>query len=106
MNLNSAACDGRIVIIGLLSGPRTSAGIDLSPFLKQRIRIEGSRLRSRDVEYQVNLRNMLVRDALPKLVDGSLKAPIVRVFDWHDVQEAHRLMESNTIMGKIICQVT
>ena len=104
-NLNSAARDGRVVIVGLLSGPKTKEGIDLSPFVKQRIRVEGSRLRSRDVEYQSKLRDILVRDALPKFIDDTLKVPLEKVFDWHKIQEAHLLMESNTIMGKIVCRV-
>jgi hypothetical protein len=86
-------------------GPKTKEGIDLSPFVKQRIRVEGSRLRSRQVEYQRKLRDILVRDALPKLIDGTPEVPIEKVFDWQEIQEAHLLMESNTIMSKIVCRV-
>lgn len=49
---------------------------------------------------------MLVRDALPKFIDGTLKVPLEEVFDWHEVQDAHLLMESNTTMSKIVCKVT
>ena len=63
-------------------------------------------MRSRDVEYQSKLCNMLVRDALPKFIDGTLKVPLEEVFDWHEVQDAHLLMESNTTMSKIVCKVT
>ena len=52
-NLNSAAKDGCVVIVGLLSEPKTKEGVDLSPFVKQRIKVEGSRLRSRIVEARV-----------------------------------------------------
>jgi NADPH:quinone reductase-like Zn-dependent oxidoreductase len=43
--------------------------------------------------------------ALPGLVDGSLNVPIERVFDWRDVQQAHALMQSNAIKGKVVCRV-
>jgi NADPH:quinone reductase-like Zn-dependent oxidoreductase len=108
-NLNSAARDGRIVIIGLLSGAKISNeqnDIDLSHFVTKRLRVEGSRLRSRDLKYQRALRGRLVKDALPGFLDGRLKVRIEEDFDWNEIQAAHRLMESNTIMGKIVCRVT
>ena len=37
---------------------------------------------------------------MPKCIDGTLKVPLEKVFDWHEIQEAHLLMESNIIMGK------
>jgi NADPH:quinone reductase-like Zn-dependent oxidoreductase len=107
MNLNSAAKDGRVVIVGMLSGTKISQrDIDLSPFVTKRLRVEGSRLRSRDLEYQKVLRDLLVRDVLPGFVDGRFQVLVEKVFDWQDIQEAHGLMESNTIKGKIICRVT
>lgn len=105
-NLDCTALDGCVIIVGLLSGPKTPEGIDLTPFVKNRIRVEGSRLRSRAPECQGRLRDMLVKDALPRFVDGTLKVPIEKVFDWKDIQDAHRLMESNAIMGKIVCRIT
>ena len=52
------------------------------------------------------LRDMVVRDALPGLIDGSLKVLQEKVFDWTDIVDAHQLMKSKTIMGKISCKVT
>ena len=108
MNLNSAAQDGRVVIVGLLSGAKIANDqkeIDLSPFVGKRLRVEGSRLRSRDLVYQRALRDHLVEEVLPKFIDGTLEVVIEKVFDWNEIQAAHRLMESNTIMGKIVCKV-
>jgi NADPH:quinone reductase-like Zn-dependent oxidoreductase len=107
MNLNSAARDGRIVIVGLLSGAKVSQReIDLSPFVTKRLRVEGSRLRSRNLEYQRVLRDLLVKDVLPGFVNGTFKVLVEKVFDWHEIQTAHSLMASNTIKGKIICKVS
>jgi NADPH:quinone reductase-like Zn-dependent oxidoreductase len=107
MNLNSVALDGRIVIVGLLSGAKmTGADLDLSPFVTMRLRIEGSRLRSRELSYQRQLRDKLEREVVPKFLDGSLSVPIERVLDWHNIRDAHLLMESNTIKGKIVCRVS
>ena len=52
-NLDCAARDGRIVHLGAMGGIKLKEGIDISPFIKKRIRFEGSSLRSRDEAYQV-----------------------------------------------------
>lgn len=41
-NLSSAAKDGRMVMLGLLSGAKTSGPVDLSQLLYKRMRIEGT----------------------------------------------------------------
>ena len=104
-NLNAIAKDGRIVNLGMLGGTKVPAGTDMGAFVRKRVRFEGSSLRSRDLEYQAQLRDMLVEHAIPKIVGGQFKVPIEKVFDWKDIQEAHRLMETNQTKGKIICVV-
>jgi len=95
----------RIVNLGFLGGTTLPAGIDIGRFLRKRIRYEGSSLRSRDEDYQGKLRDMLVDHALPRFIDGRFKVIIEKVFKMEDIQEAHKLLESNTTMGKIICTV-
>ncbi|MCJ1405943.1 hypothetical protein MMC19_000008 [Ptychographa xylographoides] len=104
-NLDVAARDGHIVNLGSLSGTKLPAGVDIGGFVRKRIRYEGSSLRSRDEDYQGKLRNTLVEHALPKLIDGSFKVPIEKVFPWEQIVQAHELMESNKTKGKIICTI-
>lgn len=104
-NLRAAATDARIVSLAFLSGAILPPATDLSPLLLKRLRLEGSTLRSRDEPYQRRLRDLLVETALPGLVQGALRVPIERVFSWQCVAEAHRLMEANQTMGKIVCVV-
>ena len=104
-NLNAAARDGRIVNLGFLGGTMLKEEIDLSVFLRKRLRFEGSSLRSRDEEYQGKLRDQLVEHALQRFREGTFKVPIERVFAWEEVRQAHELMETNRTMGKIICKV-
>ncbi|KAL4735817.1 hypothetical protein BDV11DRAFT_195152 [Aspergillus similis] len=103
-NLKSAALDGRIVNLAFLGGIKVE-NVDISYFLRKRIRYEGSTLRSRDEEYQRKLRNMVVENALEKLRSGDFKVFIEKVFRFEDVVEAHKLMESNQTKGKIICTI-
>ena len=104
-NLAAAARDGRIVNLGTLGGIMLKEEVDLSAFVRKRLRYEGSSLRSRDEGYQGRLRNQLVEHALPKFKDGTFKVPIEKVFQWKEVVEAHKLMESNQTKGKIICKI-
>ncbi|KAF2808036.1 putative quinone oxidoreductase [Mytilinidion resinicola] len=104
-NLDAIARDGVIVTLGMLGGTVLPAGVDISAFVWKRARFEGSSLRSRDEEYQGKLRDTLVEHALPRFVDGRFKVFVEKVFPWEEVVEAHRLMEANKTMGKIICRV-
>jgi NADPH:quinone reductase-like Zn-dependent oxidoreductase len=103
-NLKAAALDGRIVNLAFLGGTQLPAGVDISSFLRKRLRFEGSSLRSRDTEYQGTLRDTL-EERLPDFEKGNLRVFIEKVLDWEKIQEAHRLMESNETKGKIICTI-
>ena len=103
-NLRAAARDGRIVMLGLLSGTKIKE-IDVAPILFKRLRVEGSTLRSRDEEYQGRLRDQLVEHALPKFIDGSFKVVIDKVFDWKDITTAHKILEESNTQGKLICTI-
>ncbi|CEL05540.1 hypothetical protein BJX68DRAFT_232980 [Aspergillus pseudodeflectus] len=104
-NLRAAAMDGRIVNLAFMGGVKTEGPVDISPFLRKRVRFEGSTLRSRDENYQRKLRDMVVENALPRFRDGSFKVFVERVFAFEDVVQAHKLMESNQTKGKIICTI-
>jgi len=104
-NLEAVARDGHIVNLGGLGGVIIQGPIDISRFLRKRVRYEGSSLRSRDEAYQGRLRDMLVEHALPKFIDGSFKVIVEKVFKMDEIQDAHKLLESNQTMGKLICTV-
>ena len=59
----------------------------------------------RALAYPGRLRNQLVDHALDKFKDKSFKVHIEKVFNWDQIQEAHRLMESNQTKGKLICVI-
>jgi NADPH:quinone reductase-like Zn-dependent oxidoreductase len=106
-NLKLAAHDGKIVNLGLLGGPfiHQSEPVNMAPFVMKRLRYEGSTLRSRDLKYQMKVKELFEEKALLKLVNGTFKNVITRVFKWEDIQKAHELMESNSTMGKIVCTI-
>ena len=104
-NLKAAARDGRIVSLGMMGGGKIKEGTDIGMMVFKRIRWEGSTLRSRDLEYQGKLRGLFEEEVLPKVVSGQLKVVIEKVMSWDKIVEAHQLMESNKVKGKIVCTV-
>jgi len=103
-NLACAARDARWVLLAFMSGPVVQ-NMDLRPILFKRLRIEGTTLRSRDLEYQRLLRDKVVEEALPGIESGKMKSHVDKCMSWKEIVEAHRLMESNQTQGKIICTV-
>lgn len=102
-NLDVAARDARIVLLGTLSGTKVPE-VDVSQILFKRLRIEGSALRSRDEEYQRKLRDRLETYA-PQFEAGELKIIVDKVMPWEDIQEAHQYMEEARNTGKIVCTI-
>lgn len=104
-NLKIAAKDARIVLIGLMSGFTFKKEFDMGLLAFKRVRYEGSTLRSRDEEFQRKLRDTFVSEALPQFQSGQFKVYIEKVLPWEKIIDAHKLMETNKIMGKIICTI-
>ncbi|KAG0750296.1 hypothetical protein G6F16_001932 [Rhizopus arrhizus] len=107
-NMESVAVDGRMVILAFMSGPVVDS-VNLGTILRKRITILGSNLRARTVEYQQKLRNEIYNNAVLNHFakgDGKLKLFVDKVFKWDDIIEAHKYLESNQSMGKIVVQVT
>lgn len=104
-NLNAAAYDGRVVLLALMGGAKLPDNVDISALLFKRVRLEGSTLRSRGLEYQQKLRDILVEHALPKFEDGTFKIFVEKVFPFGKIVDAHKLLERNTTKGKLICVI-
>ena len=102
-NLSSLAIDGRLVLIGLMDGHRIQSS--LVPALRKRLRIVGSTLRNRSVEYKSRVMSALQREVWPAFEDASLQVEIDRVFHISDIQAAHDHMRANANVGKIVLQI-
>ncbi|KAI7872279.1 hypothetical protein BDF14DRAFT_1751592 [Spinellus fusiger] len=103
-NLNSLAMDGCMVLLGLMSGSDIEH-INMSPLLKKRLRIEGSTLRNRSLEYKSRLCSDVNMDVIqPHFANGQTTYKLIldKIFDWKDIIEAHRYLESNVSKGKVV----
>ncbi|VVT43728.1 uncharacterized protein SAPINGB_P000118 [Magnusiomyces paraingens] len=105
-NLDLLGRDSTLVLMGLMSGGVVTQGpVDLSPILRKALRIEGTTLRARSIEYKTELRRVFEARVLPHIFTGEFNVFIEKEFKWENIIEAHNLMESNKTMGKIIVHV-
>src|SRR5574338_76657 len=104
-NLDSLARDGRLVLLATLGGGKTTDA-DIRQILTKRLTIIGSTLRSRTIDYQIKLNEDFMNFAHDKFQNGLLKPVIDRIFDWKDAADAHRVMEANTNMGKLVLKIS
>jgi NADPH:quinone reductase len=102
-NISCAAEDGRIVQIAFLRGSRVQ--FDLSPLMRKRLTLTGSTLRPRSAEFKAHLARELEQKVWPLLESGAVKIVIDKTFPLEQASEAHRRMEANTHMGKIVLTV-
>lgn len=100
-NVNSLNIDGRLILLAMLGGSKVE-NFDLRNLLKKRLHIIASTLRSRSLDYQIRLTQDFAQFALLRFQNNQLKPVIDRVFEWKEVQAAHRYMESNQNTGKVV----
>ena len=102
-NMKSLSLEGRLVMIGLMGGAKTS--INLGLLMMKRLRIIGSTLRAQPIPKKTEIMNNLKENVWPSLESGDIKPIIDTVIPIEEVYKAHKLMESNQTFGKVILKV-
>lgn len=97
--------DGKWILFGLLSGFKTN--LNLASLLAKRISLISTTLKTRSDEYKTKLIEDFTKTALSGFETGILKPIIYKKLesDWSSADsfiEAHKLMESNANVGKIM----
>jgi putative PIG3 family NAD(P)H quinone oxidoreductase len=103
-NLEALAIGGRLMLIGFLGGSKAPA-LDLAPILIKSLRVTGTTLRRTPLPQKIALTRAFETFAMPRFQSGALQSIIDRVFPLSQAAEAHRYMESNQNIGKIILRV-
>jgi len=101
-NIRTLGPDGRLILIGLMGG--TEAPLDLRAVQGKRLQIKGSGLRPLPIETKREVVATFARAFYDRLVRRDIHPIVDRVFPIAEVREAHRYMESNANIGKIILQ--
>ena len=103
-NMKAAALDGRIVSLAALGGARVE-NVSLAPILRKRLQITGTTLRSRSKEYKRQLVADFREQVWPHFTDRALMAVVDTIYDWEGVADAHKYMEANANVGKIVLTI-
>ena len=99
-NVSAAALEGRIAIIATQGGSK--AELDLRPLMLKRLTISASTLRAQPIASKGRIAAALRERVWPLFESRGLKPVIHARFPLSDAAGAHRLMESDTHIGKIV----
>lgn len=102
-NLASLAIGGRLMLIGYLGG--TTGQLDIGTILGKSLTIRGTTLRRTPLPQKTALTHAFMEFALPRFEQDTLRPVIDRVYALSQAAEAHRYMETNANIGKIILRV-
>jgi putative PIG3 family NAD(P)H quinone oxidoreductase len=102
-NLQATRIDGTIVQVGLMGGGVTP--VNVGAILSRRITWIGTTLRNRPLERKLALCQRFIAEGVPLFEAGALRPIVDSRFPLADIAEAHRRMESNANVGKILVDV-
>lgn len=102
-NLNALAMDGRLVQISFLHGEFVT--LDLSLMMRKRLMITGSTLRPQTAEAKGKIAEGLLEKVWPLFPKGELKPTVSAVFPLQKAADAHQLLESGKVCGKVVLEI-
>jgi len=102
--IDALAPGGRVILIGTVAG--AEATIPLGTVLRKRLTIRGTVLRSRALDERTRDATAFASEVIPLLQSGTVQPVIDRVFPLDQIADAHRLVESNTTVGKVVLRMT
>ncbi len=100
-NINCLALDGRLVLIAAMSGG-TINQVSLYEILRRRLQVIGTTLRARPLDYKIALTQEFSQFALSRFLNNQLTPVVDKVLSWQDINQAHKYMEENKNIGKIV----
>ena len=102
-NVSALANDGRLVVIGMQGGVK--AELNLSKLLAKRGSVIATSLRARPLEQKVDATQRFAAAVIPAIEAGAIRPVIDRRFALADIAEAHRYLETNANVGKVVIDV-
>ncbi len=102
-NLASLAVGGRLMLIGFLGG--SFGQLDLGPTMSKSLTVMGTTLRRTPLPQKSTLTQAFAQFAMPRFESGELKPVIDSIYPWDQASEAHRAMEENRNIGKILLRM-
>jgi len=88
------------VLIGFLGG--SHGDLDLGPVMRKSLIVRGTTLRGMPLPEKTSLVERCGEFLLPRLAEGTLRAVVDRTYPLPEAAAAHRDMEANRNLGKIL----
>jgi putative PIG3 family NAD(P)H quinone oxidoreductase len=102
-NLRAVRTRGTVVQVGLMGGGSTT--VNLGVLLTKRVTWIGTTLRARPLEEKLAVCRRFADEILPRFDDGSLRPVIHARYELADAADAHREMEADANVGKILLDI-
>ncbi|MDG4794604.1 NAD(P)H-quinone oxidoreductase [Micromonospora sp. WMMD1082] len=102
-NVAALAADGRLVVIGMQGGRRGE--LDLGALLAKRGTVAATALRSRPLEQKAAIVRGVREQVWPLVEAGRVRPVVDRRLPITEAADAHRLVESNEHVGKVLLTV-
>jgi putative PIG3 family NAD(P)H quinone oxidoreductase len=102
-NLSCLGMDGRLVLIGLMSGAQ--AEISLGSLMMKRTRVIGSTLRARSIAAKSRVMTALYQRVWPLIERGEIRPVIDTVMPIQEAEAAHALVAGDGTFGKVVMTV-
>ena len=102
-NLRLLRSGGRLQYLNAMQGPKVE--INLLDVMQKNLRLSGSMLRPRSVDFKARLAAEVERHVWPLAVSGQLRPVVYRTFPLAEAAAAQRLLESSEHIGKILLVV-
>jgi NADPH:quinone reductase-like Zn-dependent oxidoreductase len=102
--VKSLGYEGRLATVGYVDGVMKSE-IDIDALHSKRLKLFGVSNKLRNAAQRAVTVEGFKKDFLPLFASGKLKPMIDRVYDFKDLPEAKRRMESDAHVGKIVVRI-
>jgi len=97
------AVKGRILLVGTVGGG--SYEIESRYMLSKRLQIRGTVLRARTLEEKIAATRAFAAEVVPLLAGGILRPAIDSKFPLDEIADAHRRLDSNQSIGKVVIEL-
>lgn len=94
--------DARWVMYGTMGGALVTGDVNFAKVFEKRASIITTTLRNRPTAYKKELCSRFTRDCIHLFENGTLKPVVDKVMKLSEVAEAHRYVESNANIGKVV----
>ncbi|MEH1168938.1 NAD(P)H-quinone oxidoreductase [Micromonospora sp. CPCC 205539] len=102
-NIEALATGGRLVVIGLQGG--ASAELNLGALLSKRASVAATTLRARPLAEKAEIVRGVRDEVWPLVETGAIQPVVDRRLPMSDAAEAHRRVEANDHLGKVLLTV-